>query len=199
MIGPAVQDLDAELEQPYAEPGPALPRMRRPRACRCRRRRPPAGRSGGTSRSSRPCTVPPCSLAQASRHERIARMVVHDGQRMAAAAVGQRDPALEVHLPQQVGGLLLEALVGRQRRRPAATIRPCRRRISCTVETRRQRHARRARGSARSCARPRPDARRAPPARAPRSRPRCAPGSHAAAANDPQARHRPPAQRSSHL
>jgi hypothetical protein len=38
-------------------------------------------------------------------------MVIEDGQRMAAASIGERHPALEVHLPEQIGGGLLKALV----------------------------------------------------------------------------------------
>ena len=38
-------------------------------------------------------------------------MVVRDGQRVAAAAVGQAEVALEIHLPQVVGGGVLEPLL----------------------------------------------------------------------------------------
>ena len=60
----------------------------------------------------------PALLIGASRqtgHE--ARVVINDGQGMAALAARQRDPALEVHLPHQVRRRLLEALAGPVRRR----------------------------------------------------------------------------------
>jgi hypothetical protein len=40
-------------------------------------------------------------------------MVIEDGQRMAAISIGERYPALEVHLPEQIWGGLLKALVSR--------------------------------------------------------------------------------------
>jgi hypothetical protein len=43
-------------------------------------------------------------------------MIVDDGQRMTARPVGKRHVALEVHLPQQIGSLLLEAMAGVWRR-----------------------------------------------------------------------------------
>src|SRR4029077_10901100 len=42
----------------------------------------------------------------------VAGMVVKHGQRMAPAAVAERHMTLEVHLPEQVRGGLLEALMG---------------------------------------------------------------------------------------
>jgi hypothetical protein len=39
-------------------------------------------------------------------------MIIQDRQRMTAAVIGQPDPALEVHLPEQVGRRLFEALMG---------------------------------------------------------------------------------------
>src|SRR5262245_47802079 len=40
----------------------------------------------------------------------VTRMIIDDGQRMTVGAVGERHVTLEVHLPQQIGSLLLEAV-----------------------------------------------------------------------------------------
>ena len=197
VIGPAVQYIDAELEQPDAEPVQRWPEDR-PRACHCRRRMPPAGRSGEMSAPGGFAPFRPAGWRKRRGTDRIARMIVDDGQRMAAVAVGKRDPALEVHLPQQVRRRLLKALVSCGPPAGGATIRPCRHRISWTVEIAGGRCPR-ARDSARSCARPRPDAlAHRQDLRSSIARSVCAAGSHADAASDRRAPRRP-AQRPSHL
>ena len=90
-----------------------------PRARRCRRRTLPAARSGGRSA---PIGLHGAALLVGAgfKAKRVARMIVHHGQRMAAAAVGERDPALEVHLPEQVRASASRTGWSRRRRRPAA-------------------------------------------------------------------------------
>lgn len=59
-------------------------------------------------------------IAAGRKAQRIARVIVHDGQRMAGPAAGESHAALEVHLPQQVGRLPPEPpirLAGRPGRR----------------------------------------------------------------------------------
>src|SRR5579859_6772106 len=51
-------------------------------------------------------------VAAGRKADRVARVVVDDRQRMAAALAGKRHPALEVHLPEKVRRLLLEAPSG---------------------------------------------------------------------------------------
>src|SRR5437899_1269347 len=62
-------------------------------------------------------------------------MVVEHGERMAAAAAEQGEVALEVHLPQFVGGLTFEALEGvvRARRRGRAAPRGAECRLRCSA------------------------------------------------------------------
>src|SRR6185312_11516876 len=40
----------------------------------------------------------------------VTRMIVDHGQRMTVGAVGERHVTLEIHLPQQIGSFLLEAM-----------------------------------------------------------------------------------------
>ena len=123
MAGAAPQRLDAEADQPDREPGRAvLPttgiavvgdhRVRQ--AVHLEDLRQPLADGG-------------FALVRASlRSEQIARMIVENGQASddrgkaaLAFAVGpaiQREVALEIHLPQEVGGVGFEALEGHGRR-----------------------------------------------------------------------------------
>ena len=189
MIGSAVQDSDAELEQPHAEPGPALAGGIAPRVAVVDEEG--LRQAVAAERQLQPVLHGAALLVGAGRKAQIvARMVVDHGQRMASAAARKRHVALEVHLPEQVGRGLLKAQVGRS---------PARRRNDPAMPAqdfvhRRERRtgsSRRVRGSARSCARPRPDAHRATPECAASIAARSAPGSNADAASDPPALHRP--------
>src|SRR6202008_2423109 len=105
----AVQDRDAELEQPDAQPCPALAARIPPG--------PAIVHEEGLWQS-----VAPERAIEPALHGRallvgtgfkahiVARVVVHDGQRMTPDAIGNRYPTLEVHLPEQVRRRLLEPL-----------------------------------------------------------------------------------------
>ena len=112
MVGTGMDDLDAELEQEDAE------------------RRPLAGHAAAPGRSvvdiegirqaveaegafqQRPYRLRPL-VAAGRKAEREARVIVEHGERMAPSAFTDLHAALEVHLPQKIGGWLLEALRGR--------------------------------------------------------------------------------------
>src|SRR4051794_18908098 len=113
MIGAAVDDADAELEQPYLEPRPALPRRVSPR------------RAVIDEETIRQAVVAEGHLEPIAhgiaaligtglQAQIIARMIVHHRQRMALRFVAEPDPALEVHLPQLVRFRHLEALACRR-------------------------------------------------------------------------------------
>jgi len=167
--------------------------MNRPTARHCRQRRPPAGRSGEDPLQSSLYRAA-LLVAAGFQAEVVARMVVKDSQRMAAAAVTQRDPALEVHLPQQVWRWPLEALLRRSstRRRnnaaiPAQHLVQRRNRRRCTpfaLQT-----------TGNLAPPPRPDGHRAPRALGPQSSPPFAPGSSGDAETDRQASRRSPSGR----
>src|SRR5579863_7012946 len=109
VVGTAVDQIDAELEQPHAEPGPALARGVAPgRAVVDEDRLWQAVAAEGRDQVSLHRAALLIGAGRKARRE--ARVVVDHGQRMAALAAGQGDPALEVHLPQLVGRLSLEAL-----------------------------------------------------------------------------------------
>ena len=119
VIGSAVQQLNAELEQPDPEAGPVLA---------------PRGIAPGRAVVDEHCVRQAIAakgclqmalyravlFVSAGRKARCkARMIVHDGQGMAMHAIGEPHPAFEIHLPEQVRSLLLEALMrpcGRARR-----------------------------------------------------------------------------------
>src|SRR6187200_2565097 len=125
VIRPAVQDGDAELQEPHTKPGPA-----------CLRGIPPGAAVVDEQRLWQAIVTEGClqmalhrdalfiGAGLEARH--IARMVVHHGQRMAAHPIAEPDPALEVHLPQQVRRRPLEALRGPRRagRRNYAAVPP---------------------------------------------------------------------------
>jgi hypothetical protein len=111
VIRPAVQHANAELEQPDAEPGPALAGCVAPwRAVVDKERL----RQSVVAEHPLQALLHRGGLLVAAglQPHRIARMVIHNGQRMTASAARQRDVALEVHLPKQVGRGLLEPLMG---------------------------------------------------------------------------------------
>src|SRR5579885_1450342 len=110
MIGPAVQDIDTELEQPHAEPGPTL-------------RRVAPGPAIVDQDRIRQAVAPKGSLDMAARRrallvaaglqaERIARVIVDHRQRMAPALIPHGKAPLEVHLPEEVRSRMLEATAG---------------------------------------------------------------------------------------
>ncbi len=115
MEWPAVQNIDAKLQQPYPETCPARARCVAPR------------RAVIHEHGFRQAIAPKRDLelplhcvalfvGTGRKTNRKARMVIHDGQGMAARLVRQRYPALEVDLPQQIRCFHLKALVGAARR-----------------------------------------------------------------------------------
>src|SRR5882672_3357756 len=123
MVGPAVQDLDAELEQPHAELGPALRRAIAP------------GRAIVDQDGVWQAVAPEGPLemvahggalliAAGLQAKRIARMIIDHRQRMAPTPIRQRKAALEVHLPEQVRGRMFEATMGRRANRRADAVVP---------------------------------------------------------------------------
>src|SRR5262249_23257368 len=113
MIGPAVQNTDAKLEQPNAKSGPALSRRVTPRSAVVDEEglRQPVT----TERQLQSALHGAAPLVGAGlKTQVIARMIVEHGQGMTAASVAQFDPALEVHLPEQVRRRLLKALMRRR-------------------------------------------------------------------------------------
>src|SRR5262252_2768451 len=112
VIGPAVDHIDAELQQPDGKPCPALSRGLSP------------GRSVVDKEAVRQSVMAECgrqfclhrlpSFVGARRQaHRKARMVVHHRQGMATPLVAELNPALEVHLPKLIGGRSLEPLTRR--------------------------------------------------------------------------------------
>jgi hypothetical protein len=124
MIGPTVKHVDAELEQPNPELGPALSWSIAP------------GRPiVNEDRIRQPITAE-CALQLAAygdallvgtglEAQRIARVIIQRRQRMATSFVRQGKVAFEVHLPQHVRCGLLEA--------PIRLARPAARRIDASV------------------------------------------------------------------
>src|SRR5262245_21415415 len=123
MIGPAVQNTDAKLEQPNAKPGPALPRRIAPRSAVVDKK---GLREPVTAERQLQSTLHGAAplVGAGFKTQVIARMIVKHGQRMTAASIAQRHPALEVHLPEQVRRRLLKSLQRRRSsgRRDDATI-----------------------------------------------------------------------------
>ncbi len=110
MVGPTVDQLDAELEQPHAQPGPALPGGVTPGRAVVDEDR--LGQPIATEGRLQVRLHGLGLLIGAGLQARgEARVVVDDGQRVTPLATGQRHPALEVHLPEQVGRFLLEPQV----------------------------------------------------------------------------------------
>ena len=185
VVGPGVADGDVGLDQPDGEqrevvaaaiaPGRAVVGGDAPRAARSGQRRDQARLHGFGG------------LVGAGRqHDREARMVVEHGERMQPAGA-QGDVALEVHLPQIVGGVVLEADEGLC----AATLHPELDAVATQDAGHRRgrwtAHPRARTAPARSCARPRPGAPPAPQAPPLPSPGCCARGSSADAASAPQA------------
>src|SRR5262245_15933065 len=113
MIRPAVQNTDAKLEQPNAKSGPALSRRVTPWSAVVDEEslRQPVT----TERPLQSALHGAALLVGAGlKTQVIARMIVEHGQWMAAAAVAQLHPALEVHLPEQVRRRLFKALLRRR-------------------------------------------------------------------------------------
>ena len=114
VIGPAVQDVDAELQEPHTKPGPACFRGIAPGPAVVDEHRVwQAIVAEGRLQMALHRDALFIGAGLEARH--IARMVVHHGQRMAAHPIAEPDPALEVHLPQQVRRRPLEALRGPRR------------------------------------------------------------------------------------
>src|SRR5215510_9202943 len=111
MIGPTVQNSDAELEQPHAETGPTLSGRTSPRTAVVDKE---GLRQAIAAKRQLQASLHGAALLVGTRLQTqvIARMIVQHCQRMAAASIGKRYPTLEVHLPKQVRRRLLEALVG---------------------------------------------------------------------------------------
>ena len=125
VIRPAVQDGDAELQEPHTKPGPACLRGIPPGAAVVDEQRLwQAIATEGHLQMALHRDALFIGAGLEARH--IARMVVHHGQRMAAHPIAEPDPALEVHLPQQVRRRPLEALRGPRRagRRNYAAVPP---------------------------------------------------------------------------
>src|SRR5215510_1883255 len=109
--GPAMQDVDAELEQPHAQPGPGRAHRIAPRAAIVdeeRRGEPIAAECDLELALNRFALL----VGTGGKTNRKARVIINNGQRMASRVVGQPHPALEVHLPQQIRRFLLKALIG---------------------------------------------------------------------------------------
>ena len=135
MIRPGMDEPDAELGEPDAEPGPGCAAGIAPRTCHCRRTAPSGRPWRRKMRSSLARTVGLLLVGAGLQAGAEARMIVDQGQRVARASVAEPDPALEVHLPEQIGRLLLEAPCGRRARRPGQGSAPWRDRIAWTVDT----------------------------------------------------------------
>jgi len=107
VVGPAVQEIDAELDEPHTEPGEALSRAVAPRRAvvdehRIRQAILAKGPvKGATHRGL-------LFIGTGGKADGIARVVVHHRQRMASLPIGERHPAFEVHLPQKIWSFLLE-------------------------------------------------------------------------------------------
>src|SRR5215212_7916118 len=102
MVRPAVQDGDAELEQPYRELRPALAGRISPRVAVVDEEGLRQSIAAEDQFQSVLYGVAP--LIGAGRKTKIvARMVVHHGQGMAPTAARKRHVTLEVHLPKLVG------------------------------------------------------------------------------------------------
>src|ERR1700710_338870 len=109
MIRTAVDDPDAELEQPYLEPRPALARRVSPRRAVVDEER--IRQAVVAEGPLQPLAHGLAALIRTGLQAKIvARMIVHHRQRMALRIVAKPDPAFEVHLPQQVRRRHLEAL-----------------------------------------------------------------------------------------
>jgi hypothetical protein len=109
MIGTAVDDPDAELEQPYLEPRPALARRVSPRRAVVDEER--IRQSIMAEGHLKPIAHRIAALIGTGLQAQIiARMIVNHRQGMALRIVAKPYPTLEVHLPQQVRRRHLEAL-----------------------------------------------------------------------------------------
>src|SRR4051812_1908389 len=115
MVGPAVDGPDPELEKPYRQLGPGVFKGEAPRAAIVDEHRirqsVTAERRLKMSAHRRALFVVTSSQAQ-----RKARVVVQHRQRVTGHAVLQRTVPLEVHLPELIGRILLEARVRLSRR-----------------------------------------------------------------------------------
>src|SRR4051794_7212309 len=102
MIGPAMDDYDAELEQPHAKPGPGLARGITPRFAVVDEEG--LRQSVAAEGQFQPVLHGVALLVGTGLKAKIvARMVVHHGQGMAPPAIRKRHVPLEVHLPKLVG------------------------------------------------------------------------------------------------
>src|SRR5262249_27271400 len=111
VIRPAVQNSDVELEQPHTEPGPTLPAGSSPRTAVVDEEgfRQPVAAKGQLQSSLHGAAL---LVGAGFQTQVIARMVVQDSQGMASASIGKRNPAFEIHLPEQIWCRLLKPLMG---------------------------------------------------------------------------------------
>ncbi len=107
VVGSPVCERHVEIEQPHGQPGMLLAAARSPGRAVVRQHAP--RQSVAPEHAFQPLTYRLGALVAArAQFQRITRMVVEDGQRM-AASLAKREMALEIHLPQIVRPGVLEA------------------------------------------------------------------------------------------